>query len=75
MKSLAEAVVEATTKQTTESFETGVQSEGAALALIIGSCVFSIVWGIVNIVLVSYSKLTSDQQSRYGKCRRLHEQK
>lgn len=34
-----------------------VQSEAAALALIIGASVFSIVWGGVNILMVSLSFL------------------
>ena len=53
MQSLAEAVNNAATQQNADSFETGVQSEGAALALIVGASVFAIVWGIVNILLVS----------------------
>ena len=74
MQSLAEVAAGTANEQTGNSFETGVQSEGAALALIIGASIFAIVWGAVNILLVSLLQLTTDQQSRYGQCRRLHEQ-
>lgn len=54
MQNLAETVAANASEQTKDSFVTGVQSEGAALALIIGASIFAIVWGIVNILLVSF---------------------